>query len=284
MRVVRNDLEARFAPQGYNVGINVGTAAGQTVEHVHLHLIPRYQGDVDDPRGGIRWIIPAKAEVLPIGVVPVTAIVMILRHGSLLRADVHYENGSRQQIPADSISEFVSEERKPANFRGVAAVEVFVPCPLLSSGMSLVDTPGMGSVFAGNTVITKAFVPHIDAALAVLGANPPISGDELALIEKVSAHIDDIVLVLNKAHRLTERESLEAIAIEFTRRRLTDKVARRKSRILQISASEWLNGEDLPATHWNFRPNLSESPASQDRSWSKRPTLDPICDQRPARS
>ena len=122
--------------------------------------------------------------MLPIGVVPVTAIVMILRHGSLLRADVHYENGSRQQIPADSISEFVSEERKPANFRGVAAVEVFVPCPLLSSGMSLVDTPGMGSVFAGNTAITKAFVPHIDAALAVLGANPPISGDELALIEK----------------------------------------------------------------------------------------------------
>ena len=43
------------------LGVNVGESAGQTVGHVHIHLIPRYPGDVDDPRGGIRWIIPAKA-------------------------------------------------------------------------------------------------------------------------------------------------------------------------------------------------------------------------------
>ena len=49
-------------PDGFNVGINVGAAAGQTVEHAHLHLIPRYKGDVADPRGGVRWIIPEKAE------------------------------------------------------------------------------------------------------------------------------------------------------------------------------------------------------------------------------
>ena len=48
-------------PQGYNVGVNVGVAGGQTVGHVHVHVIPRYAGDVDDPRGGIRWIIPATA-------------------------------------------------------------------------------------------------------------------------------------------------------------------------------------------------------------------------------
>ena len=61
LRAVRNDLQARLAPDGYNVGINVGTAAGQTIEHVHVHLMPRYRGDVDDPRGGIRWTIPTKA-------------------------------------------------------------------------------------------------------------------------------------------------------------------------------------------------------------------------------
>lgn len=42
-------------------GINIGTAAGQTVGHVHLHLMPRFAGDVEDPRGGVRWVIPAKA-------------------------------------------------------------------------------------------------------------------------------------------------------------------------------------------------------------------------------
>ena len=61
VRTVHARLEARFAPRGYNVGINVGRAAGQTVEHVHVHVIPRYLGDVADPRGGIRWVIPAKA-------------------------------------------------------------------------------------------------------------------------------------------------------------------------------------------------------------------------------
>ena len=51
----------RHAPDGFNLGINDGTAAGQTVPHVHLHLIPRYRGDIPDPRGGVRWIIPERA-------------------------------------------------------------------------------------------------------------------------------------------------------------------------------------------------------------------------------
>jgi diadenosine tetraphosphate (Ap4A) HIT family hydrolase len=48
-------------PDGFNVGINDGTTAGQTVMHLHIHLIPRYAGDMPDPRGGVRWIFPDKA-------------------------------------------------------------------------------------------------------------------------------------------------------------------------------------------------------------------------------
>lgn len=48
-------------PDGYNIGINDGPAAGQTVPHLHIHLIPRRSGDLADPRGGVRWIIPEKA-------------------------------------------------------------------------------------------------------------------------------------------------------------------------------------------------------------------------------
>ena len=49
-------------PDGYNIGINDGPSAGQTVPHLHIHLIPRYDGDQVDPRGGIRWVIPQKAD------------------------------------------------------------------------------------------------------------------------------------------------------------------------------------------------------------------------------
>jgi diadenosine tetraphosphate (Ap4A) HIT family hydrolase len=54
-------LDSEVRPDGYNVGVNVGRAAGQTVMHAHLHLIPRYLGDVPDPRGGVRFVIPEKA-------------------------------------------------------------------------------------------------------------------------------------------------------------------------------------------------------------------------------
>jgi diadenosine tetraphosphate (Ap4A) HIT family hydrolase len=55
-------LELEFLPSGYNVGINDGADAGQTVPHLHIHLIPRYPGDRDDPRGGVRWVLPDKAD------------------------------------------------------------------------------------------------------------------------------------------------------------------------------------------------------------------------------
>lgn len=57
-------VEAEHQPDGYNIGINVGSAAGQTVFHLHVHVIPRYKGDVDDPRGGVRHVIPGKANYL----------------------------------------------------------------------------------------------------------------------------------------------------------------------------------------------------------------------------
>jgi len=61
LNLARIEVEQQFRPGGFNVGINDGAAAGQTVEHVHIHLIPRYGGDRDDPRGGVRWVLPEKA-------------------------------------------------------------------------------------------------------------------------------------------------------------------------------------------------------------------------------
>jgi diadenosine tetraphosphate (Ap4A) HIT family hydrolase len=57
-------IDQRHRPDGYNIGINIGAAAGQTVFHLHIHVIPRFVGDVKDPRGGVRYVIPAKANYM----------------------------------------------------------------------------------------------------------------------------------------------------------------------------------------------------------------------------
>ena len=61
----KNMLLSELRPDGFNIGINDGIAAGQTVFHLHVHLIPRYQGDSNEPRGGVRWIFPEKAKYWP---------------------------------------------------------------------------------------------------------------------------------------------------------------------------------------------------------------------------
>jgi len=62
--VVKAALDAELGPQGYNVGFNAGAAAGQTVPHLHVHVIPRFEGDMEDPRGGVRHVIPEKGNYL----------------------------------------------------------------------------------------------------------------------------------------------------------------------------------------------------------------------------
>ncbi len=55
-------LDEEFQPDGYNIGINNGELAGQSIPHLHVHLMPRYKGDVENPKGGVRWVIPENAD------------------------------------------------------------------------------------------------------------------------------------------------------------------------------------------------------------------------------
>jgi diadenosine tetraphosphate (Ap4A) HIT family hydrolase len=58
--IVKMMLDTKYKPNGYNIGVNCGEASGQTVSHCHIHIIPRYNGDMEDPRGGVRGVIPSK--------------------------------------------------------------------------------------------------------------------------------------------------------------------------------------------------------------------------------
>ena len=154
---------------------------------------------------------------------------------------------SWQEIAFHELEQYVSEEHNPENVKGVAGAEVFVPSPLLATGMCLVDTPGLGSVFSGNTATTQAFIPHIDAALVVTGSDPPLAGEELALVESVAKHVSHLIVVLNKADKATEAERASAIA--FTQRLLQKRLQRPSELVFEVSATERLENRG-PERDW----------------------------------
>ena len=177
--------------------------------------------------------------LLPTGVAPVTSAITIVRYGARPAADVIFKDGRRTPIAVSDVHTFVTEADNHENRRHVAAVEIFSPSSLLASGMCCVDTPGLGSVFQGNTEETRAFVPHIDAALIVLGVDPPISADELALVSDVAQQLRQLVFVLNKADRLDANDLAEAR--RFTADILTRQLNRPDETLFEISATERLN-------------------------------------------
>jgi hypothetical protein len=182
--------------------------------------------------------------VLPAGVVPVTSVVTVVRWGERRAARVRFGHRAWEDCDPGALETYVSEEHNPGNEKDVTGVEVFVPSPLLAGGLCLVDTPGIASVSVAGTAATRAFVPHVDAALVVLGADPPISGAELDLVEALAGTVGEMVFVLNKADRLPEAERAEAV--RFTARVLGERLGRPIGPILQVSAAERLAGHGPP--------------------------------------
>ncbi len=184
--------------------------------------------------------------VLPTGVVPVTAVVTVVRFGR--EPTLRVRTDDWRQVPLEELPAYVTESRNPENIKGVTGVELLLPAPQLAGGMALVDTPGLGSVFAGNTAATWSFVPHIDAALVVLGADPPISGEELSLAADVRARVGRVVCVINKADRLLAKDVEEAR--EFTEAVLKKRLGVDVGPVWAVSATERMAGaksRDWPA-------------------------------------
>jgi Dynamin family len=185
--------------------------------------------------------------VLPTGVLPITAVPTVVRYGTSRSARVRFQGGEWTAIPPEDLTQYVSEDLNPENKKGVIGVEVFSPSPLLAEGMCFVDTPGLGSVFAGNTAATQAFVPHIDAAIVVVGADPPISGEELALVEEVGKQVHDLIIVMNKADRTSDED--RQIAKSFTRKIIGKRLQRPVDCIYEVSAEERLENRG-PERDW----------------------------------
>jgi len=172
------------------------------------------------------------APVLPVDVLPSTAVVTRIGYGPRERVTVHDLAGERTEVPRHRLAEFVTERGNPANEKRVAVVDVELPSLAPYEGIRFVDTPGLGSVFAHNTRVSRDWMPRVGAVLVAVSVNHPLSGDDLLLLNDVSSHTPEAVLLLTKAD-LVSGEELASV-IEFTRSQSASRTGK-DWRILAVS-------------------------------------------------
>ena len=151
-------------------------------------------------------------DVLPIGVVPLTAVITRLRSGPAEKVTVRFLNGSAKTIPLEEIGLYVGENENPNNQKQVASVEVELPALKLLEPLEFVDTPGLGSAFTHNNETTFQWLPYVGAALVAVSCDAPLSERDLALLDELRRHTPKIVLLLTKADLLNEPQRAEVLA------------------------------------------------------------------------
>ena len=156
--------------------------------------------------------------VLPVGVVPVTAVVTELRYGSREEARVHHRDGRDPEVPLDQIGGYISEKENPENTKQVDLISVEMPELRRFRGLKFVDTPGLESALSHNTRTSLDWLPNVGLALVAVSVDPPLSQRDIDLLKSLYQYTPKVGVLLTKADLLSEQE-LEEVA-EYVRAQL----------------------------------------------------------------
>jgi ribosome biogenesis GTPase A len=138
------------------------------------------------------------AEILPTGVLPVTAVITEIKYGVAPEVAVLYTTGQRETVGLGALADYITEGSNPGNKKQVDSVEITYPSPFLEGGIILIDTPGIGSTLAHNTRTTESYLEHVDAAIVVLSIDPPITEIESRFVRDLKQDIPKLFFILNK--------------------------------------------------------------------------------------
>ncbi len=188
----------------------------------------------------------AACDALPVGVVPVTAVVTRLSFGERAHAAVSFLDDTVREIPLSEVKNYVSEVENPENRKRVATVEIEVPSLRSLAPLEFVDTPGLGSALAHNTEATMRWLPNVEVALVAVSSETPLSDRDLGILDQLSRHTPRTALLLTKADLLAPAERQEILA--FVRRQLG-----------QIGKG------DLPVHFYSVRPGEQDFRAELER-------------------
>ena len=147
-------------------------------------------------------------KILPIGIVPVTAVVTTIEYGERA-ATVRFDNGLIKEIPFEDMSTYIDEQSNSDNHLSVRQVAVYSPSDFLKDGMTLVDTPGVGSVHQKNTDEAYAFVKESDAVIFLLSVDSPINQIEVDFLKNASEFASKFYFIVNKIDQI-DADDLDA--------------------------------------------------------------------------
>jgi GTP-binding protein EngB required for normal cell division len=194
--------------------------------------------------------------MLPTGVTPVTAVPTRIAHGPVARARVRLASSPIRDIPLNQLPEFVTETGNPGNRKRVLEIQVEVPSERLRQEITLVDTPGLGSIAAAGAAQTLEYLPHCDLGIQLVEAGGMLAPEDLAVARAILDGGSDLLVALSKADRLSGPELAESRA--YVTRTVGEALGLRVSvgPISTVSAhaaiaSDWFETEVAPrlATH-----------------------------------
>ncbi len=180
------------------------------------------------------------ADILPTAILPLTSIVTVINYSENIDVIIKYQNAKEEKISLEEIDKYVTEKYNPENKLNVKEVNVFYPSDYLKSGIRIIDTPGVGSVFEHNTDVTYHYLPNCDAAIFMMSPDPPISKAEIEFLRSAKEYIDKFFFVLNKKDTVSEKDLADVI--EFNKKLLENELER-KIEIVPISAIKALEAK-----------------------------------------
>jgi ribosome biogenesis GTPase A len=185
------------------------------------------------------------AEILPTGVLPVTAVITEIKYGIVPEATILYSTGAREQVDLGTLAGYITESGNPGNKKQVASVELAYPSPFLESGIILIDTPGIGSTHAHNTRTTQGYLEQVDAGIVVLSVDLPITEVESHFIRNIKEEIPKVFFILNKV------DAASADEVSHISSFLQEELSRLQidsPEIFCLSARRAIDGRGMPPT------------------------------------
>ena len=157
-------------------------------------------------------------DILPVGVVPVTAVVTEIRYGAREEARIHHRDGRDPEVPLGQIGTYISEKQNPENLKQVDLITVELPELRRFRGLKFVDTPGLESALSHNTQTSLDWLPNVGLALVAVSVDPPLSQRDIDLLKSLYQFTPKVALLLTKADLLSAPELDEVV--EYVRAQL----------------------------------------------------------------